>query len=216
MKYQVLQVSSYRTNCSLLWCRQTNRAAIIDPGGDAELLLNAIEERGLTLERVLLTHGHIDHVGAACVLAERLGVPVEGPHRDDQFLLDMLPEEARTYGFPMVEAFVPERYLEQGDRIQVGSVTLEVLHTPGHTPGHLVFHNREQGIAFVGDLIFAGSVGRTDFEGGNHTDLIRSITQVLWPLGEQTEFVPGHGPNSTIARERRLNPYVADSRFKGE
>ncbi|BDY05856.1 MBL fold metallo-hydrolase [Ferrimonas sp. YFM] len=216
MKYQVLQVSSYRTNCSLLWCTQTHRAALIDPGGDAELLLDAIEEKGLTLERVLLTHGHIDHVGVARVLAQRLGVPVEGPHRDDQFLLDMLPEEARTYGFPMVEAFMPERYLEQGDRIQVGRLTLEVLHTPGHTPGHLVFHNPEADIAFVGDLIFAGSVGRTDFEGGNQGDLIHSITQLLWPLGEQTELVPGHGPNSTIARERRLNPYVADSRLQSQ
>ncbi|TKB48247.1 MBL fold metallo-hydrolase [Ferrimonas sediminicola] len=215
MKYQVVPVSAYRTNCALLWCTQSNRAALIDPGGDPELLMQAIEAQGVTLERILLTHGHIDHVGAAMVLADRLGVPVEGPHRDDQFLLEMLPEEARTYGFPMVEAFTPGRYLEEGDRIQVGNLTLEVLHTPGHTPGHLVFHNPQAGIAFVGDLIFAGSVGRTDFEGGNRRDLLHSITTKLWPLGADTEFVPGHGPNSTIARERRLNPYVADNLLQG-
>ncbi|SDJ14806.1 Glyoxylase, beta-lactamase superfamily II [Ferrimonas sediminum] len=211
MKYQVVPVTPYRTNCTLLWCRKTLQAAIIDPGGDQSDIINAVEANGLTVTQVWLTHGHIDHAGAAKVLAERLGVAVIGPHRDDQFLLDDLEQEARTYGFPVHSNFVPDRYLNDGDQLSVGELRFEVLHTPGHTPGHVVFHQPDAGLVFVGDLIFASSVGRTDFEGGNQAQLLASITGKLWPLGNETEFVPGHGANSTIGRERQLNPYVADS-----
>ncbi|WP_028112253.1 MBL fold metallo-hydrolase [Ferrimonas kyonanensis] len=211
MKYQVVPVTPYRTNCILLWCTTTLQAAVIDPGGNHNDIVKAAEANGVTVTQVWLTHGHIDHAGEARVLADRLKVAVIGPHRDDQFLLDDLEQEARTYGFPVHPKVVPDRYLNDGDQLSVGQLRFEVLHTPGHTPGHVVFHQPDAGLVFVGDVIFASSVGRTDFEGGNQVQLLTSITDKLWPLGNETEFVPGHGANSTIGRERRLNPYVADT-----
>jgi hydroxyacylglutathione hydrolase len=210
MKYSVNPVTAYQQNCSLVWCEQTMQAALIDPGGDIDTLLAAVDARGLKLVKLILTHGHLDHVGAAGQLAERLGIPIEGPHRDDAFLLDALPEQSAMFGFPHTEPFKPNRWLNDGDQVQVGEIVLDVLHCPGHTPGHVVLVDAKARLAFVGDVLFQGSIGRTDFPRGNHADLIRSITTRLWPLGDDITFVPGHGPLSTFGRERRSNPYVGD------
>ncbi|WP_028110322.1 MBL fold metallo-hydrolase [Ferrimonas futtsuensis] len=215
MKYQIVPVTPFQQNCTLLWCGDTNKAAVIDPGGDLERIQAAIDKLGVEVEQVLLTHAHIDHAGASRMLADQLGVPLVGPHKADQFWLDQLPQQAQMFGLALSQAFTPDRYLEDGEQVAVGHVTLDVLHTPGHTPGHVVFHNADSGLAFVGDVLFAGSIGRTDFPMSNHGDLIASITGKLWPLGGDTEFVPGHGPNSTFDQERRSNPFVADAVLGG-
>ncbi|WP_417345457.1 MBL fold metallo-hydrolase [Ferrimonas sp.] len=215
MKYQIVPVTPFQQNCSLLWCSETNKAAVIDPGGDLERIQAAIDKLGIEVEQVLLTHAHIDHAGASRMLADQLGVPLVGPHKADQFWLDQLPQQAQMFGLALSQAFTPDRYLEDGEQVAVGNVTLDVLHTPGHTPGHVVFHNADSGLAFVGDVLFAGSIGRTDFPMSNHGDLIASITGKLWPLGGDTEFVPGHGPNSTFGQERSSNPFVADAVLGG-
>lgn len=210
MNHIVIPVTAYQQNCSLVWCENSRKAALIDPGGDAEILLEAVRERGLQLERILLTHGHLDHVGAAGELAIRLNIPVEGPHQSDAYWLEALPKQSEMFGFPHTEPLTPDRWLEHGDTVQVGEETLEVLHCPGHTPGHVVFFHRGNRLAFVGDVLFAGSIGRTDFPGGDYDTLIASIRTRLFPLGDDVAFVPGHGPDSTFGRERRVNPYVAD------
>lgn len=210
MKYTVIPVTPYQQNCSLIWCEQTHQAALIDPGGDIDKLLAGVAKHGLQLVKLILTHGHLDHVGAAGILAERLGLPIEGPHRDDAFLLDALPEQSAMFGFPHTEPFEPTRWLNQGDRVDVGEIALDVVHCPGHTPGHIVLVEPTARLAFVGDVLFQGSIGRTDFPRGNHADLIRSIKTRLWPLGDDITFIPGHGPLSTFGRERRSNPYVGD------
>lgn len=207
---RVIPVTPLQQNCSLIWHDETKRAAFIDPGGDADKLLGALEHFGLTLSRIWLTHGHLDHAGAAAELRERTGVQVEGPHRDDQFWLDQIEESARRYGVAGLRNVTPDRYFEDGEALEFEGVRFDVAHTPGHTPGHVVIHNKELKIAFVGDVLFAGSIGRTDFPRGNHQQLIESITQKLWPLGEDMAFVPGHGPTSTFGRERQSNPFVAD------
>lgn len=211
MKYTVIPVTPYQQNCSLVWCEQTRQAALIDPGGDIDRLMAAVDKHGLTLTKLILTHGHLDHVGAAGILAERLGLPIEGPNRDDAFLLDALPEQSAMFGFPHTEPFAPSRWLNQGDRVEVGAVVLDVIHCPGHTPGHIVLVDPTARLAFVGDVLFQGSIGRTDFPRGNHADLIRSIKTRLWPLGDDITFVPGHGPLSSFGEERRSNPYVGDA-----
>lgn len=210
MRFGIVPVTPFQQNCSLVWCEATMRGALIDPGGDSERLLAAVERHGVTLERLLLTHGHLDHVGAAGLLAERFGLPVEGPHRDDGFLLDSLPEQSAMFGFPHTEPFQPSHWLEDGDRVEVGNETLEVIHCPGHTPGHVVFFHRKDRIAFVGDVLFRGSIGRTDLARGNHGQLIDSIRNKLWPLGDDVEFVPGHGTMSSFGAERLDNPFVGD------
>ncbi len=214
MQYQILPVTPFQQNCTLLWCDTTRRAAIVDPGGDIERISAAITERKLIPEKILLTHGHIDHAGGAAALAQALQLPIEGPHREDRFLLDSLLEQARMFGFPQAELLPcsPDRWLQQGDRVHFGNQELEVLHCPGHTPGHVVFYHRPDQLALVGDVLFRGSIGRTDFPRGNHTDLIRSIREQLWPLGNEVRFIPGHGPESTFGEERRSNPFVADNR----
>ncbi|MBK6743029.1 MAG: MBL fold metallo-hydrolase [Hydrogenophilales bacterium] len=215
MKYTVIPVTPYQQNCSLIWCEQTRQAALIDPGGDIDTLLDAIAQRQLTLTKLILTHGHVDHVGAAGILAARLGLPIEGPQRDDAFLLDGLPEQCTLFGFPHTEAFRPTRWLEDGDQIKVGETRLDVLHCPGHTPGHIVLFQAQARLAFVGDVLFKDSIGRTDFPRGNHADLIDSIRTKLWPLGDDVTFIPGHGPESSFGRERRSNPFVGDAaRFR--
>ncbi len=211
MKHVVIPVTPFQQNCSLVWCQSTRRAALIDPGGEPERLLAAVEQRGLTLERLLLTHGHLDHVGAAGVLAAHLGIPIEGPNRDDAFLLDALPQQSALYGFPHIDAFQPQRWLIDGDTVTVGGIRLEVLHCPGHTPGHVVFFQRDDRIAFVGDVLFKGAIGRTDFERGDYDALIRSIRGKLWPLGDDVVFVPGHGASSSFGWERSNNPFVGDN-----
>lgn len=210
MKRLVIPVTPYQQNCSLVWCEATRQAALIDPGGEAERLLAEVEAKGLRLAKLWLTHGHLDHVGAAGELAARLGIPIEGPHRSDDYWLKALPQQCEMFGFPPTEVFTPDRWLEDGDTVEVGEARLDVLHCPGHTPGHVVFYHGSSKTAFVGDVLFAGSIGRTDFPGGDYDALIRSIRERLFPLGDDVTFIPGHGPDSTFGQERRTNPYVGD------
>ena len=203
-----IPVTPFEQNCSLVWCDETHEAALIDPGGDLGKLLEAVEERGLTLKALWLTHAHIDHAGGTGTLARELDLPIIGPHTGDQFWIDGLPKQSHMFGFPQAELFTPTRWLHDGDTVQVGQCVLNVRHCPGHTPGHVVFHSAEAQRAFVGDVLFAGSIGRTDFPGGNHAQLIASIRGRLWPMGDDTVFIPGHGPESSLGEERRFNPHV--------
>ena len=209
LRYLTCPVTAFAQNCSLLWEEESKDAVVIDPGGDLDDLIAQVEALGLTLREVWLTHAHIDHAGAAGELAQRLSLPIVGPHRGDQFWIDALPQQSEMFGFPPAQAFAPTRWLEDGDTVTLGRHTLQVRHCPGHTPGHVVFHSPDLQRAFVGDVLFAGSIGRTDFPGGDHDTLIRSITERLWPMGDETVFIPGHGPESSFGRERRTNPHVA-------
>jgi glyoxylase-like metal-dependent hydrolase (beta-lactamase superfamily II) len=186
------------------------RGAFVDPGGDLDRLKSVANEQQVVVEKLLVTHGHIDHCGLTGVLAQDLGVPIEGPHIGDKFWIDMAGDVGAQYGIAGAAAFTPDRWLEGGDRVTVGELSLDVYHCPGHTPGHVVFHHAESRLAMVGDVLFQGSIGRTDFPRGDHATLIRSIREQLWPLGNDTAFVPGHGPMSTFGRERMSNPFVAD------
>ncbi|MDP2368672.1 MBL fold metallo-hydrolase [Rhodoferax sp.] len=208
LHYLTVPVTAFQQNCSIIWCDQTLDAAVIDPGGDLDLLLAEVEKRSLHLTQILQTHAHIDHAGATGELAQTFDLPIIGPHPADQFWIDGLPQQSQMFGFPPAKAFTPTRWLHDGDTVQVGHSTLNVRHCPGHTPGHVVFHAPEIKRAFVGDVLFAGSIGRTDFPQGDQDTLIRSITQRLWPMGDETVFIPGHGPESSFGRERRSNPYV--------
>lgn len=210
LQIRIIPVTPLQQNCSLIWHTETKRAAFVDPGGDIDKLIGALDHFGLTLTRIWLTHGHFDHAGAAAELRERTGVAVEGPHRDDQFWLDLIEDGGKRYGIGGGRNVTPDRYFEDGEQLEFEGVTFDVAHTPGHTPGHVVIHNTALKIAFVGDVLFAGSIGRTDFPRGNHADLINSITSKLWPLGDDMGFVPGHGPTSTFGSERQSNPFVAD------
>ncbi len=209
LKVAVAPVTAFQQNCSLVWDEDTATGALIDPGGEGERLLALAAEQGVTLEKILLTHGHLDHIGAAGSLAARLRVPIEGPHRDDAVWIDQLAQQTRMFGWPETPAPVsPTRWLREGDTVTVGGQVLDVYHCPGHTPGHVVFVHAEARIAFVGDVLFAGSVGRTDFPRSDPAALIRAITTVLLPLGDDIAFVPGHGPASTFGRERLSNPFL--------
>lgn len=211
MKIHVIPVTAFEQNCSLLICEKTNKAAVVDPGGDLDTILEEAQALGVQIEKILVTHAHIDHAGGVGELAERLSIPIEGPQREDQFWIDGLKMQSQYFGFPEVQSFKPTRWLEQGDTVQFGHVTLEVRHCPGHTPGHVIFFHPQSRIAIVGDVLFQGSIGRTDFPRGDHATLIRSIREQLWPLGNDVRFIPGHGPMSTFGEERRGNPYVADN-----
>lgn len=210
LQYTIIPVTHLQQNCSLVWCDRTMQAAVVDPGGDVSRIQETVAASGLVLTKILLTHGHVDHVGGTMELANAAGVPVLGPHPADAFWLDLLPEQCRMFGFAQVEAFHPNEWLEEGQTVTVGEEVFEVLHTPGHTPGHIVFFCRSAQLALVGDVLFAGSVGRTDFPQGSTRDLLDSIRQKLWPLGREVQFVPGHGPMSTFGEERDSNPYVGD------
>ena len=212
MQFQIIPVTPFQQNCSLLWDAH-GEAALIDPGGDLPRVLGELDRRGLTLTRILLTHGHVDHCAATAQLVRERPVPVEGPARADRFWIEALPSAAAQFGMPPAASFEPDRWLEDGDAVRVGEETLEVLHCPGHTPGHVVFFHRGLRCAWVGDVLFAGSIGRTDFPLGEHAALIRSIRERLFPLGDDVRFVPGHGPMSTFGAERRTNPFVADRLF---
>lgn len=210
LKLAILPVTPLQQNCTLIVCTKTGKAAFTDPGGDIERLKQALAQSGYELEKILLTHGHIDHCGQAGILAKDLGVPIEGPHEDDRFWISRLEDDGRKYGIEG-KPFESDRWLVDGDQVTVGELTLDVYHCPGHTPGHVVFHHPESKLAIVGDVLFKGSIGRTDFPMGNHQDLLDSIVQKLWPLGGDTAFVPGHGPMSNFATERASNPFVGDS-----
>jgi len=207
-QYLTIPVTPFQQNCSLVWCDETREAAVIDPGGDLERVLAEVKRLGLDLRQIWLTHAHIDHAGATAELAQRLNLPIIGPHPGDQFWIDALPQQSVQFGFPKAGHFTPTRWLQDGDTVQVGKQTLNVRHCPGHTPGHVVFESPDAQRAFVGDVLFAGSIGRTDFPGGDYDTLVSSITQRLWPMGDDTVFIPGHGPESTFGRERRTNPFV--------
>jgi hydroxyacylglutathione hydrolase len=210
LRYQTIPVTPFQQNCSLVWDDVGRQAAVIDPGGDLERILAAVAQHGVQLEQIWLTHAHIDHAGGTGALAEQLNLPIVGPHPGDQFWIDGLPQQSQMFGFPPAKAFTPTRWLHDGDSVTLGAHTLQVRHCPGHTPGHVVFYAPEIQRAFVGDVLFAGSIGRTDFPQGNHQQLIDSITGRLWPMGDDTVFIPGHGPESSFGQERRSNPFVGD------
>jgi len=211
LKYHTIPVTPFQQNCSLVWDSDTRQAAVIDPGGDLDTLLDEVGRLGLKLEQIWLTHAHIDHAGGAAELAQRLQLPIVGPHPADQFWIDGIAQQGAMFGFPGARAFRPTRWLHDGDTVELAGQALNVRHCPGHTPGHVVFHSPQMNRAFVGDVLFAGSIGRTDFPQGDHDTLIASITQRLWPMGDDTVFIPGHGPESTFGRERRTNPYVGNT-----
>jgi len=212
LKYRVIPVTPFEQNCTLLWCTETNKAAVVDPGGDLDRIRAAVEAEGVTLEKILLTHAHIDHAGRTAELAKSAGLPIEGPHKEDNFWIQGLAMQAQMFGFPAPEVFTPNRWLEDGDTVTVGNETLEVLHTPGHTPGHVVFFHRASKLAQVGDVLFNGSIGRTDFPKGDYNTLIHSIREKLFLLGDDVAFICGHGPMSTFGHEKATNPFVSDHR----
>ncbi|OTP84207.1 MBL fold metallo-hydrolase [Gilliamella apicola] len=207
-QYQIIPVTDFQENCSIVWCDETNEAAFIDPGGEPELLKKAVEKLGVNIKQILLTHGHLDHVGVAAELAKHYDVKIIGPSQEDEFLFTALPQQSMQFGFPYTESFLPDRWLKENDKIQIGNISLDVLFCPGHTPGHIVFIYLKDKIAFVGDVLFKNSIGRTDFPRGNHADLISSITHKLFPLGDDFIFVPGHGPMSSFGNERMTNPFL--------
>ncbi len=214
MKLAIVPVTPYQQNCSLIVCATTGQAALVDPGGEVDRLLAAVEQSGATLARILVTHGHVDHCGGAAEIASRAGVPIEGPQREDAFWIDQIGQQGSSFGVPGARVFTPDRWLEGGETVTVGALRFDVRHCPGHTPGHVVFVQQERRIAFVGDVLFQGSVGRTDFPRGDFATLVRSITGQLWPLGDDVQFVPGHGPMSTFGAERRTNPFVGDDALR--
>lgn len=209
----IVPVTQYQQNCSIIRCEASSKAAIVDPGGDIDRILAAVAEMNAQVEKIILTHAHMDHCAASDVLRQQLEIPIEGPHEEDEFWLQGLPEACAMVGFPPAEAFVPDRWLHDGDTVTVGEVELQVVHCPGHTPGHVVFFHAQQRVAWVGDVLFQGSIGRSDFPRGNQEELIDSIRNKLFPLGDDITFIPGHGPTSTFGQERQTNPFVADSRY---
>lgn len=212
LRAAVVPVTPFQQNCTLLWCTKTMRGALVDPGGDLDKLKAAAAQHGVTIEKLLVTHGHIDHCGQAGILAGELGVPIEGPQEEDRYWISRLGDDRASFGLTG-KPFEPDRWLQDGDEVTVGELTLKVRHTPGHTPGHVVFFHEPSRFAIVGDVLFRGSIGRTDFPLGDHDTLIASITERLWPMGDDVAFVPGHGPTSTFGNERATNPFVADARF---
>ena len=207
MRYAIIPVTPFEQNCTLFWCEKTRQAVVIDPGGDLDKVLRVAEKEGVQLVKILVTHGHIDHAGAVAELAQRLTLPIEGPHEEDRFWIDGMPQQSKMFGFPGVQSFEPTRWLKEGDTVTFGEVELAVLHCPGHTPGHVVFYHAPSQLVQVGDVIFQGSIGRTDFPRGDHDTLIRSIREKLFPLGDEVQFIPGHGPMSSMGEERRYNPF---------
>jgi len=210
LEFAIVPVTAFAQNCTLIWSSLNKRGAVVDPGGDIDRIEAELNRRGIILEKILITHGHIDHAGAAAALANRHHVPIEGPHKEDAFWIQGMPMQSKQFGFPHADAFEPDRWLQDGDTVTVGGETLDVIHTPGHTPGHVCFHHEPSRLALVGDVLFQQSIGRTDFPKGNHQDLIRSIREKLFPLGDDVRFIPGHGPMSTFGDERMDNPFVAD------
>jgi glyoxylase-like metal-dependent hydrolase (beta-lactamase superfamily II) len=210
LRVELVVVTPFQQNCSVIWCSDTLEGAVVDPGGDTDKIKAVIDAHQLNIKQILLTHGHLDHAGGATQLREILKVPVNGPHKEDEFWLQGIEQQGKQYGFSGALNCQPDRWLDEGEEIGIGKEKLSTLHCPGHTPGHLVYYHKSSGLAFVGDVIFKGSIGRTDFPKGNKADLIDSITTKLWPLGDETRFLSGHGPLSTFGDERSSNPYVGD------
>ena len=210
----VFPVTPLQQNCTLVWCRKTLKAAIIDPGGSVDGLLRGVAKQGVTLDAIWITHGHLDHAGGAAEMQEKTGLEIIGPHVEDQFWIDQIPSSGLMYGLPEARSFTPTRWLDEGDTLTLGETTWEVFHCPGHTPGHVIFFNREARFAQVGDVLFQGSVGRTDFPRSDHAALLNAITTKLWPLGDDVTFIPGHGPHSTFGVERQTNPFVSDDAMR--
>jgi glyoxylase-like metal-dependent hydrolase (beta-lactamase superfamily II) len=213
MKAAVIPVTPLQQNCTLLWCTATMKGAFVDPGGDLERLKAAAKSQNVRIEKIILTHGHIDHCGGAKLLAEELNVPIEGPQEADRFWIARLEDDGRSYGIP-AKTFEPDRWLEEGDQVSVGELKFDVYHCPGHTPGHVIFHHPPSKLALVGDVLFQGSIGRTDFPMSDHQALLDAVVTKLWPLGDDTAFIPGHGPMSSFGYERRSNPFVGDRVLK--
>ena len=206
----IAPVTPLQQNCTLVWCTATRKAALIDPGGEVDGLIQLVQSRGLELSKVWVTHGHLDHCGGAAELRDKTGCPIEGPHPDDRFWIETIEASAADWGMRGARGFEPDRWLQDGDRVELGKTAFEVLHCPGHTPGHVILFHRQARFAQVGDVLFQGAIGRWDFPRGNYDDLIASITGKLWPLGDDVQFVPGHGPMSSFGAERRSNPFVSD------
>ena len=211
LRYQIIPVTPFQQNCTVFWNEETKKGAVVDPGGDLSLLDKFIDEQGIEIEKILVTHGHLDHAGAVADMAEARQVPIIGPHIGDKFWIDGMPEAAAQYGFPEAHAFEPDQWLEHGDTVEAAGTTFDVVHAPGHTPGHVVFVQKDDKVAMVGDVLFQGSIGRTDFPKGDYQQLISSITERLWPLGMDITFIPGHGPTSTFGQEKQTNPFVSDT-----
>jgi hydroxyacylglutathione hydrolase len=210
LKAGIIPVTPFKQNCSLIWCDETNKGALVDPGGEVDRIMHEVAAQKVDLEKIMVTHGHMDHAGGVAEIAERFGLPIEGPHKDDLFLIEKLAEQGAKYGITSARPFTPDRWLEHGDQVTLGNLIFDVIHCPGHTPGHVVFHQPENELALVGDVLFRGSVGRCDLPRGNHMDLINSIRERLWPLGNDVAFISGHGQMSTFGEERQHNAYVSD------
>ncbi len=208
LQYRIIPVTAFEQNCSLIWCDETMEGAVVDPGGDLDRIFQIVKAEGVTLKKILLTHAHIDHAGGTASLSQQQSLPIIGPHQGDDYWIQSLPQQALMFGFPSAEPFNPDQWLQDGESVQVGNLTLSVLHCPGHTPGHVVFFEPNSALAMVGDVLFKGSIGRTDFPGGDHGTLIESIKSKLFPLGDDVKFIPGHGPMSTFGEEKRSNPFV--------
>lgn len=214
LKYHVIPVTPFAQNCSVLWCDQTRRAAVVDAGGDLDRIRAFLASETLSVEKLLLTHGHIDHAGGAAALAEALGVAIEGPQQADSFWLEQLPQQSQAFGFPASDMLSPQRWLVDGDTVTIGQEVLRVIHCPGHTPGHVVFYSESAGLLIAGDVLFQGSIGRTDFPRGNHQDLLDSIHNKLFTLPDDTTVIPGHGPFTTLGDEKRSNPFVMNAIYR--
>nr|WP_314266825.1 MBL fold metallo-hydrolase [uncultured Moellerella sp.] len=210
MKFEIIPVTGYMQNCTIIWDENTLDAVIVDPGGEADKLIAEIVKRGLNLTKVLLTHGHFDHVGGAAAVSQHFSVPIYGPQKEDAFLIEGLSTQAQMFGVEESPSFTPDRWLEEGDEVTCGAIKFAVLHCPGHTPGHIIFVNHDDKLISMGDVLFKGGVGRSDFPRGDHQALIASIMQKVLPLGDDYQFIPGHGPMSVLGFECQTNPFLQD------